>query len=616
MNRMRFFWHITKNNKAVCLVFLMLSFGSLYGQKQSLEQLLSSIEKEHGPDRAMLYATAGWRYNREGNVSLATLYADSCMSFSEEHSLDHGKANALALLADLDFHSGQYDDAMEKCLLALRFDLSNSPRERSYVNVVFAKLLDKIGAQQLALAYLRGNYLLWQADDSKEHRFFSTSAMAIEFLSLAENDSAIHYFQEALAYVEYQNRGASLILAYEDERAVIHAFNNLGVAYSRVNQLDSAMVYHLLALEEARMKPNKSGEDSLLMGFIVGNIGTLYGQSGRLDTAITLLTQDYLICQQYGSKTEFLNTARDLISLLMDSKQYDSALAVLDSVYPLSTENGLEQNQIELLALYSKLNNLQGNADKALNYAYEYLNRLQELHEKSDRLKSKALEELAIYKIDQIKTELEVQKLELEKSGQENRNARVRLYIIIGGALLLIVIIVLLYSRKIGDQRKKAELIKINNQLIKAELKGKELELNHKSKELEQFALRIIEKNKFLEDIQTSLKTNDQRVDAQKIRTISTEINHNLHLDLSRKEFEMRLDEVHQLFFHKLDHAFPQLTKSERRLCSLLVLDLSTKGISSVLNISISAVNKNRQRLRKKLDIISDQDLGEFLRAL
>ena len=54
-------------------------------------------------------------------------------------------------------------------------------------------------------------------------------------------------------------------------------------------------------------------------------------------------------------------------------------------------------------------------------------------------------------------------------------------------------------------------------------------------------------------------------------------------------------------------------SKTEPRLIALLKMNLSSKEIAQILHISTERVKKARQRLRKKLELDSTQDLQEYI---
>ena len=82
------------------------------------------------------------------------------------------------------------------------------------------------------------------------------------------------------------------------------------------------------------------------------------------------------------------------------------------------------------------------------------------------------------------------------------------------------------------------------------------------------------------------------------------------------KKFEKNFDYVHNGFIHKLTECFPELTFSERRMCIYLKVDLASKEIASLLNISSRSVETVRYRLRKKFGLDREDNLRDFLNRL
>ncbi|MCX6265797.1 MAG: hypothetical protein NTW16_00355, partial [Bacteroidetes bacterium] len=77
--------------------------------------------------------------------------------------------------------------------------------------------------------------------------------------------------------------------------------------------------------------------------------------------------------------------------------------------------------------------------------------------------------------------------------------------------------------------------------------------------------------------------------------------------------FEELFDQAHENFFRRLKTAFPELTQSDLKLCAYLKLNLSSKEIAPLLNISYRGVETRRFRLRRRLSLDSDNNLVEFV---
>lgn len=99
---------------------------------------------------------------------------------------------------------------------------------------------------------------------------------------------------------------------------------------------------------------------------------------------------------------------------------------------------------------------------------------------------------------------------------------------------------------------------------------------------------------------------------ALQIRRIDKEIDE----DNQWEVFETAFDEVHEDFLNRLKKQFPNLTPREMRLCAYLRMNVSTKEISSLMNISVRGVEISRYRLRKKLGIDRDTNLTSFILEL
>ena len=79
------------------------------------------------------------------------------------------------------------------------------------------------------------------------------------------------------------------------------------------------------------------------------------------------------------------------------------------------------------------------------------------------------------------------------------------------------------------------------------------------------------------------------------------------------KIFEHNFDRANRYFFRKLKESYPQLTQSDLRLCAYLQMNLTSKEVAQLMNISVRGVESHRYRLRKRLDIPSDKNLFEFI---
>ncbi len=159
----------------------------------------------------------------------------------------------------------------------------------------------------------------------------------------------------------------------------------------------------------------------------------------------------------------------------------------------------------------------------------------------------------------------------------------------------------------------ESELIKLRNDTLKTDIR-------HKSKELANTTMTIIQKNKILrefKEVLLELQKEDIRYkDNNKIRSLMRKINKEIEHQNNWKVFEQNFDKVHENFLQRLKDKHELLTPKDMRLAAYLRMNLSSKEIAPLLNISIRSVEISRYRLRKKMILEHEQNLIEYLISL
>jgi DNA-binding CsgD family transcriptional regulator len=149
----------------------------------------------------------------------------------------------------------------------------------------------------------------------------------------------------------------------------------------------------------------------------------------------------------------------------------------------------------------------------------------------------------------------------------------------------------------------------------KLERERLDLELDHKKKELTSHALHLAKKNEVLENLKQKakeLKENNSTNYNQLIQTI----NFDLQDDNNWENFKKYFEEVHTDFNSNVKNKYPDVTSNELRLMALLKMNLTSKEIANILNISNDGIKKARYRLRKKLNLSTEDSLQEIVIAL
>jgi hypothetical protein len=189
--------------------------------------------------------------------------------------------------------------------------------------------------------------------------------------------------------------------------------------------------------------------------------------------------------------------------------------------------------------------------------------------------------------------------------------------------LLIILSLIFIVFRfiKIKFQRQQERIV--NEKTIEINKKQKEYkeellqsEMEKKNLELASIALQIAAKNEVLIKVVTSLQNIEPQVAADAKILIGELIGttqNNIDLDTDWKKFLDYFNEVHDNFLEKLKNRYKDLTSIDLRLCAYLRMQLTTKEIAALMNISVRGVEKARYRLRKKINIDPNLDLSEFI---
>lgn len=182
-------------------------------------------------------------------------------------------------------------------------------------------------------------------------------------------------------------------------------------------------------------------------------------------------------------------------------------------------------------------------------------------------------------------------------------------------------------SKKISDrlQAEQDEIIRQETeanekQIIRLQTEKLQAELASKNRELANSAMTLVYKNELLQKLSdeiTKLKDeNGKKLSEDQTRKIQKVINDGMNDERDWHLFENSFNEAHESFFKKLKAQHPDLVPNDLKLCAYLRMNMSSKEMSSLLNISLRGVEIRRYRLRKKLEVPHDKNLTEFLMEL
>lgn len=159
---------------------------------------------------------------------------------------------------------------------------------------------------------------------------------------------------------------------------------------------------------------------------------------------------------------------------------------------------------------------------------------------------------------------------------------------------------------ELKDLETKQQLMTLNNDKLRQEI-------DNKNRELAISTMSLIKKNEFLNTIKSEL---NDKVESANLKSVIRIIDKNINNKDDWNLFEEAFNNADKDFLKKVKTKHPALTSNDLRLCAYLRLNLSSKEIAPLLNISPRSVEVKRYRLRKKMELEHDVNLTDYILSI
>ncbi len=463
----------------------------------------------------------------------------------------------------------------------------------------------KMLAEEASCLNNLGNIYRKQGDFSKAMESYQ---LAIEVFRTLNDDDAVSdclnnignlYLDNGDPFraLDYYKQSLTTALEKNDQYRLIIRYKNLAG--------DNARQY----IDDALILADKSGDKSFLASCNM--------QMGKLHS----LRNDYIIAIAYYTKAENIyaetgsiaEQCESLIQLAMakiekgalKEARTDAKKALELAVQTGSLKSQLDANQCMVICL-EKAN--------ALDESYPFLQKVSQLKDSIySAEKYRTIEELeADFARNELKRENEIltQNSLLQKKAIRAKNL---ILFLLGITLLLSgAVIWLVYKRQKEATREVGRVKQSSEESIEKlhdDLVNKERELTTKT-------ISINQKNQILEGLIGEL---DKLKNSNPTSSAILQLQNQLKTELSPnswKEFEIQFNEVHPGFQNQLLKRFPELSPSERRLCSFLRLDMNTREIASLTGQTFKSIEVARTRIRKKMNLSRVDNLSNFIASI
>ncbi|WP_153795936.1 ligand-binding sensor domain-containing protein [Foetidibacter luteolus] len=159
-------------------------------------------------------------------------------------------------------------------------------------------------------------------------------------------------------------------------------------------------------------------------------------------------------------------------------------------------------------------------------------------------------------------------------------------------------------------EKNEKEIVKLRNEKLEAEI-------NHKNKEMASATMHLVKKGELItnmkDELQRLTKNTEDQGTLDAIKKMIKTLDQDENMDADWEHFAVHFDKVHNDFFIALKKQHPNLTPNELKLCAYLRMNLSTKEMARLMNISVRGVEISRYRLRKKLQVATETNLFTYL---
>lgn len=170
---------------------------------------------------------------------------------------------------------------------------------------------------------------------------------------------------------------------------------------------------------------------------------------------------------------------------------------------------------------------------------------------------------------------------------------------------------------RITEEQLKSKALENEKEMIRLRNEKLRSDMLYKEKELANSTMLIIQKNEFLKKIKSDIVKliEAKEIDGlvKKVDNLVNKIDKDIDNDSHWEVFEVHLEQVHEDFLNHMRHKYPDLSIKDLRLSAYLRMGMSSKEISSLMNISVRAVENNRYKLRKILELDGKDNLIDYI---
>ena len=416
--------------------------------------------------------------------------------------------------------------------------------------------------------------------------------------------------------IELNDKATSIFKSIGDSTSVAGCYNERGVIHHFMCEFTVAERFFQRALAINRAQRN--------LKEIATNLNNLCLYRGNTEEKLSFIQEAITINKNLDAQWSLGENYNNMGKQYYYDKQYSKALEALHKAYEYAHNIGAR----ELICDNYEYSSMVYAAIGDYAQAYKYLNKRYHLgKELQSSNKLRNIEQEISYK------RYQDQKYATEMQEQTYKIELLKRNLWLLGSVLILGIAFSIFLYKWYKRRKDLQLIEARYQLQLSEKEVTELKMHQQELELQNvhnalatsrqeatsFAVFLKSRNELLDKIRGMVKEG-YKMDAQAItphlKKINAFISQSQSGDKTNSALLTNIDDKSNEFLQRLVAIHPKLTQGEKYLATLLRVNLSTKEISMLTGTTPKTINMNRYRLRKSLNLSSEEDLTDYLQNI
>ncbi|QQT47095.1 ATP-dependent transcriptional regulator [Sphingobacterium multivorum] len=404
--------------------------------------------------------------------------------------------------------------------------------------------------------------------------------MASFYSYIGDQANAVVYLEDALPFTKPASR----------ER--VDLINSIAVYLAKDSLNHQAFSYLNRAMDEAKL-----AKDSVWIGIISGNLADHAWRKGEREKAIALVKKNIDLSMRYNERRDAMRANLNLANWYIELKEWKLA-----EQYVMDCESLMEDKPY-FLKYKMELAKSQSNIMRGLGRGGDELKQLHLYLMLKDSLEKRTNDK----DIQKMLWQRESEKYNRTIQATEEKRIRTkRMYQFIGVVLILIFAIVVLLVNKSKIKIKMQNTLLERDQLALAyekQLLDQELVILRNS--LTEFTDTIRQNDVVIQQLRQEMikiSESDPAHMTQVTDNLNALLQQHIMTDERWQKFKHVFNKVYPAYLTQMKQTYPKVTENDLKILALLKLDLSNASMSELLCVSVEAVRKAKQRLKKKLE--------------